>query len=345
MPWTLERDDLDALGRGASLLGGGGGGSPRLVSLSAAAAPMWPVAVHAVDEMDPAMPCVAVGVGGSTMVYGERLPGPDLFADAIATVDRWTGSPARAVCLAEIGGMNAFTALPVSHDLHLVDVDLMGRALPALDQLTLLVDDVPRLAIAASVPSGGVLLLADARPVDIEQVLRAAFQVAGGWAGFVIGGFTVGDLVEHGIAGGLRRALSLGRRWSHRRMPIEERVAAIDGRLLAVGRIAAVESDPSDARVRTFDVRADDGAVARVVARTEAVACVIDGVVVARGPDIIDIVDPQTGAVLQLEDVGLGRNVAVLSLEAPEWWTAEPQRLVRVLPSHYGLAGLDEMHA
>jgi len=169
------------------------------------------------------------------------------------------------------------------------------------------------------------------------------FLHTGAWPIIVIGGFAVGDLVEHGIAGGLARALALGREWGGQGVPIGERIDAVDGRLLAIGRVRAVELHPGDLRVRTIDVAADDGAVVRVVARTETVACVVDGRVVARAPDIIDFADPQTGGVLLIEDIAVGRSVAVLALGAPAWWTARGDRLARVLPSHYGLDGLDRL--
>lgn len=345
MPWTLELDELPALSKGAALLGGGGGGVPRLMALSAVEAASWPVTVHTLDEVEPSTPCVAVGIGGSTMVFGERLPQSDLFAEAIATIDRWTGTPARAVCLSEVGGMNALSALPLAHELQLVDVDLMGRALPQLDQFTLLADDVPGLVVAISAWTRGTLLMTDVRPADVEQVLRAAFQAAGGWAGVVIGGFTVGDLEEHGIAGGLSRALEVGAAWDAEPMPIESRIAAIGAQQLGIGRVTSVEHDAADVRVRTFGITAPDGALLRLITRDETLACMVDGRVLARAPQIIDVVDPQTGSVLQVDDIAVGKSVAVLALEAPSWWTQDAERLARVVPSRYGLEGLDVVHA
>jgi DUF917 family protein len=343
MGWTLERDDLPALSVGASLLGGGGGGAPRLMGLSAVESVSWPLDVHEARELDPSTPCVAVGIGGSTTVFGERLPGTGLFADAIETIDRWTGRRAAAVCLTEVGGMNALSPLHVARDLALLDVDLMGRALPDLDQFSLLVDDLPGIAIAISPWSRGSFLMADGRPADVEHVLRAAFQAAGGWAGIVIGGFTAGDLAEHAMHGALSRARALGRAWGSSDT-IGARIASIGARTLALGRVSHVGPDPADVRVRVIDVASDDGAAVRLVARSEVVACVVDGVVTARSPDIIDVVDPQSGAVLQVEEIATGRSVAVLALDAPEWWS-RPGRLERVLPSRYGLAGLDEVGA
>lgn len=346
MPWTLDRGDIAALSRGAALLSGGGGGHTRITELISAEAVAWPIAVHGVDEVPPGLPCVAVGVGGSTMVFGERLAEGELFTEAIEAVDRWTGAPARAVCLIEIGGMNALTALPHAASLTLVDADLMGRALPGIDQLTLLVDDLPGLVIAVSPGPRGAMLVADARPADAEHVLRAAFEAAGGWAGMVVGGFLTGALAEHAVVGSLRRAFELGTAWGDDdAVPIEARTAAAGGRCFGTGRVTAVELHPDDARVRIIDVEIADGSVLRLVARSEVLACMVDGLVVARAPDIIDVVDPQTGTVHQVEDIVPGRSAAVIAFDAPAWWSERPHRLRRVLPSHYGLRELDEVPA
>ena len=346
MPWMLERDDIGALSIGAALLSGGGGGHTRIASLASQGSVSWPIAVHEVQEVDPELPCVAVGVGGSTMVFRERLPSGDLFQEAIEAVDRWTGTPAAAVCLTEIGGMNALTALPHAASMTLIDSDLMGRALPGIDQFTLLVDDLSALVLAVSVGQRGVMVVADARPGDVEHVLRAAFETAGGWAGIALGGFRVGDLAEHAVGGSLRRALDLGRSWGvDATAPIADRAVEAGGRHLGIGRVTAISLHSTDPRVRIIDVDGASGAQLRLVATTEVLACMLDGRVVARAPDIIDVLDPQTGAVHQIEDIAVGRNVAVIELEAPEWWRRRPERLARVLPSNYGLDGLDVIAA
>lgn len=344
MPWTLDRGDIAALSRGAALLSGGGGGHTRIAELASVEAVAWPITVHAIDEVDPDLPCVAVGVGGSTMVFRERLAAGELFTGAIEAVDRWTRAPARAVCLTEIGGMNSLTALPHAGALRLIDADLMGRALPGIDQFTLLVDDLPELVIAVSLGPRGAMLVADARPEDVEHVLRAAFEAAGGWAGIVIGGFRAGALEEHGVQGSLRRAFELGTAWgADDTVPLEARTAAAGGRCFGTGRVTAVELHAQDARVRIIDIEIADGSVLRLIARSEVLACVVDGLVVARAPEVIDVVDPQTGTVHQVEDIVAGRSAAVIGFAAPAWWSERTHRLRRVLPSHYGLEGLDEV--
>jgi uncharacterized protein len=65
--------------------------------------------------------------------------------------------------------------------------------------------------------------------------------------------------------------------------------------------------------------------------------------VLAAAPTVVAVVDAVTREVLQLAELGPGRNVFVLALPAPAWWRAAGHRLAAVVPSRYGLAGLDRV--
>src|SRR5699024_3877339 len=160
-------------------------------------------------------------------------------------VQRWLGAAAEAVCALEAAGLNGLAALHLASSHQVVDADCMGRALPDLDQLSLLVDEVPGLVFATPTGAGGVALLDGARAADIEHVARTAIERHGGWAGLVVGGFTVGDLAAHAITGSTARALSLGR--ALRTAPTQDPEAlatAVGGTLLGVGRVLEVASEP-----------------------------------------------------------------------------------------------------
>lgn len=137
--------------------------------------------VHDVTELDPATPCIAVSYVGSTLLLEERLPDEASFAEAIAAVGRWLGSPATAVCTLEAAGLNALTALHLADTHQVVDADCMGRALPGLDQLSLLIDQVPGLVACVPTGSGGVALPARRPPLGRRAgaALRPGVAAAG----------------------------------------------------------------------------------------------------------------------------------------------------------------------
>lgn len=338
----LQRDDLTALARGYSLLGSGGGGSTTMLELMLAGSYREPIEISPISSLDPRTPCLGVAFVGSTMLLGERLPGADPFARLLAAVERWIGHPVPAVCSLEGGGMNGLAPLTLAGSHLVVDADCTGRAVPGLDQMSLFVDRVPGLVFACDTGAGGVALVEAHRAIDAERVVRSAIIQAGGVGCAVLGGFTVGDLHEHAIGGHLAHALELGRAYlASAGAPLPLLADALGGELLAEGRIVSVAASPQDPHVNAVEISGLGGAVHRVVSRSETLAVLTDGLLVASAPTIIVVVDAVSREILEVTELRLARNVAVFSIPAPAWWNARPERRAKVLPSAYGLDDLD----
>ncbi|MFT4219908.1 MAG: DUF917 family protein [Microbacterium sp.] len=335
MAWTLERDDLDALELGLALLGGGGGGETEVFGRLLRANTELPIELVDVGELDPGLSCLAVGIVGSTILLGERLPADDAADAAIEAVERWLGAPAAAMCGVEHAGLNGLIVPAFAGARHAVDADLMGRALPRIDQFSLYLDDVPDLVLALATGSGGVAMLDGARPADAEVVVRQAILSAGGWAVLVVGGFRVGDLAVHGLGGTLARALRLGRALE-RHGP---RPAAVEGegRWLGTARIVAIDVHPAAAAIVDVQLRGPDGDVVRLVGASEFNACFWNGARVAGGADIVAVIDVWRGRPLQLPALRVGQVVALVAIDAHPWWRAAAHRVER--------AGLDALEA
>jgi DUF917 family protein len=279
---------------------------------------------------------------GSTMLLGERMPGAEPFAALLAAVERWLGHPVPAVCSLEGGGMNGLAPLTLARTHLVVDADCTGRAVPGLDQMSLFVDRVPGLVFACETGADGVALVEARRAIDAERVVRSAIVQAGGVGCAVLAGFTVGDLREHAIEGHLARALTLGRSFrAHVDAPLSVLPDALGGEVLAEGRVVSIAPAATDPHVSAAEVAGLDGTVHRIVTRSETLAVLSDGRLVAAAPTIIVLVDAVSREILEVTDLRLARHVAVLSLPAPAWWHARPERLARVVPSSYGLDDLD----
>lgn len=338
----LVRDDLGALARGYALLGSGGGGSTTMLELMLGASDGWPIEVADASSLDPSTPCLGVAFVGSTMLLGERMPGAAPFASLLAAVERWLGHPVPVVCSLEGGGMNGLSPLTLAGTHTVVDADCTGRAVPGLDQMSLFVDRVPGLVFACETGADGVALVEATRAIDAERVVRSAIVQAGGVGGAVLAGFTVGDLHEHAMEGHLARALRLGRSFqAAASSPLPVLAETLGGELLAEGRIVSISTSPADPHVNAVEIAGRSGAIHRVITRSETLAVLSDGLLVASAPTIIVVVDAVSREILEVTDLGLARHVAVLGLPAPEWWNARADRLARVVPSAYGLEDLD----
>lgn len=326
------------------MLGAGGAGSPHLSALVLESSAAWPIVVHAPEELDADRPCIAVGYGGSTFLLEEQLPGLDPFGPAIRAIERWLGVEDAVICSIEAAGINGLANLQLAGSRDLVDADCMGRALPDFDQLSVLVDGLPGIVAAASAGPGGVAVVEGARPRDVERVIRTAIECNGGWAGTAFGGFTVGDLHAHAMTGTVARALAIGRASADAiRADLPALADSLGGRLLGTGRVIDARHERTAPGVVSFEVQADDGAVLRLVARSELVALVRNGVVVAATPTIIVALDATTMAVLEVDQVAVGKDLVLLSLPAPAWWLATPGRRRQAEAIHWGIEGLEEI--
>jgi DUF917 family protein len=330
----LQADDAVVFGRGTALLGCGGGGRVDHM-VSALRVALGDRSVPVVDLDDPALgSVVAVGLIGSTTVLEEKMPSGEELPAALAAVERWTGTRADAVVAAQIGGVTGPAAALTAHaaGLPLVDADLVGRAVPRIDQLSVFVG--PTTTVTAAATTSGLRIVVDARhPHDVETVWREAVSHSGGWAAFAIGPVPVSLLRERAVVGSVQRALRTGR-------AAAELAALIGGRVVAQGRVIDVQREGDAlAFVRSsLAIRdAGTGAVARVEAGSEYVHCLVDGLPVASTPSVITVVDARSLAPVATDRTRVGNELAVLVLPSAPWWWADPDRTARTGPRAFGI--------
>jgi DUF917 family protein len=106
--------------------------------------------------------------------------------------------------------------------------------------------------------------------------------------------------------------------------------------------VVASTSEPDAPGTHSYDVRTSGADVLRLVARSEFIALVRNGVVAAASPTIITVLDTVSRATLQVDELAVGKDVIILGLPAPAWWATDARRLARARPSRWGIAGLEE---
>lgn len=340
---VVRAGDVDDLVVGVALLGSGGGGDAvtfgRVLRRRLGDGEL---ALLGPEDV-PGAVVVPTGVVGATSVFTEKLPGGREFTGAVAAVARWTGQSPTAVMGLEAGGLNGVTALVAALDLGLpfVDADLMGRALPRLDQLTWAVRGLPVTPCAMCEPSGQVVMVDDADAVALERTARAFLPVAGGWAAIALPPTEVGVGTRQAVTGSIARALALGR--AHATLPgtpAPDLVAEVLGaRVLATGRVLEVARYGglgAFGRGSVTVVGESQGTVVRVEAENEFLLAIADGVPVASCPDLLCLLDRRTAVPLGVDRVRAGDEVMVVTLPGPVWWH-QPDVLPHVAPAAFGL--------
>jgi DUF917 family protein len=337
----LTAGDVDALVVGLTLLGSGGGGDPHPFrhALRRTLADTELVLHDPADLGD--APVVALGMIGATRVLNEKLPSGEEIIRAVRALSRWTGTEPAALMPFEAAGLNGALAVAAAGELGLplVDADLMGRALPRLDQLTLAVAGGPLCPFAMAEPGGQLVLIDDAPPAALERVARTVVAQGGGWAGCAIAPAPASRVGADACTGTLARALRLGRAHAGLVRPTAREVAsALDARVLAAGRTVEIARHPSASFGRAGVAVLDDGgAVLRVEAENEYLLAVLDGEPVASCPDLLCLLDRRTATPIAVDGLRLGDDVLAVVLPGPPWWRASQERLRRVDPRAFGL--------
>jgi DUF917 family protein len=223
----------------------------------------------------------------------------------------------------------------------LLDADLMGRALPRLDQFSWAVQGLPVTPCALREPSGQIIVIDAVDAAGLERSARAFLAEAGGWAAIALPPTRIEEAVSNAVVGSLGRALALGR--AHVALPDTPSRAqvesALDATVLAVGRIVDVARMGQAGHFGRGSVTLVDpstGEIVRVEAENEYLLALVDGDPAASTPDLICLLDRRTAAPISVDRVRVGDEAIVAVLPGPAWWRAE-DRLPYVSPAAFGL--------
>lgn len=342
---VIRDDDLEALVVGVTLLGSGGGGDTgafgRMLRRRLGAGEL--VLRDAADV--PGVSVSPIGVVGATSVLMEKLPGGGEFDAAVRAVSRWTGVEVTGLMPLEAGGLNGLTPLIAALDLGLpvVDADLMGRALPRLDQFSWAVAGRPLTPCALSEPSGQVVVVDNVDATGLERAVRSFVAHTGGWAVLALAPTPVEAATEDAVRGSLTRALALGRAHAGLEPGGEpaEVASGLGGRLLGSGRVEEVgrhlvADGGGFGRGSVCVVDAASRAVIRIETENEYLLALVDGRPEVTTPDLLCVLDRRTLQPIAVDTIRTGDEVVAVALPGPGWWR-RPDRLPHVSPQAFGL--------
>lgn len=344
----VGRDELEPLATGAWILGAGGGGNPYLSWLNLSRLYDDGARVSLVDPMELADDdAVALVAGiGAPLVGQERLPDPHLAARPLRAMEGHLKCRFRAVMSGEIGGANGLRALMVAAvtGLPAVDADSMGRAFPEGQMTSFAIAGLPMLSLVLSDVRGIEVLIARAADARwMERISRKACTEMGSVAAACRAPRMGREIKRHGILHSITKAIRIGRVVLEARRRREDAVAALveaeAGAVLFKGKIVDVERRTTDGflrgRTRIAGVDQDRGAALELAFRNEFAVAWRDGEVIATTPDILCVMDSESGEAIGTEMLRYGQRVSVIALPAPEPFLT-PKGLEQVGPRAFG---------
>ncbi len=333
---TLSDEDFEHLSVGAWILGTGGGGDPYhgLLNIRRLVADGRPVRlVQAMDLLDGDIVGVC-GQMGAPLVSQERITDPAMIAGAVERMEAYLGRPFAALMTVEIGGGNAlqpFLAGAVL-DRPVVDGDTMGRAFPAVQHSSFSVGELSMTPCSMLDIRGNELLLTEAEDwVWTERITRRVCMEWGSRSFNVKGPRTGREVKDWGILGTVSKAIRLGKAVREAQAAHADVVAAVleagEGRSLLRGKVVDVRRRMTGGylwgRTELEGLDVDAGSSMVIEFQNEFIVAWRDERRVASVPELICLLDTESGEAVGSETLRYGQRVTVILLPAPSVYLSE----------------------
>lgn len=345
-------NDLDDLALGSVFLATGGGGDPHvpLLITREAIKEHGPVRLISPDSLSDDAFVVPIGNVGAPTVSLELLPSIDEASQAIDAFEDHVGRKVDAVASFEIGGGNSLVPLVAAAGkrLPVIDGDGMGRALPEAQMMSYAIAGVkPTPALAYDYAGNQATFQTDTTEV-YERHIRSYAMAAGGMVTTVEHSMSGAELKRSVIPGTVSFSVQLGRVLRENRGRAEDLIAPLknifkpsiygDCRLIFKGKVTDKATriiggyDVGEATIDRFD---NAGEPLKISIKNEYLLATLGGRVVASVPDLIVIVDYETGTPINAERLRYGHRVGVFAIGCPDFYRTQAA-LKAVAPRCFG---------
>jgi uncharacterized protein len=340
---VIDLEHLQPMALGCSVLGAGGGGDTYATMLACrhAIERFGPVELADLDDLpDEAlvMPC---GYIGAPVVSLEKVGSGEEGAWLRDGLERLRGAPVAALLASEIGGGNGMQ--PISWaariGLPVADADGMGRAFPEVPQMTMEIAGIDPNPSVLTDERGNHLTINAVDGAWMERIARALSVQFGGSAASTEYTMTAAQARTSTVRGSVTLAIRIGRALQEADDPLAALQREIGASVLIRGKITDVERRVTGGFVRgRAEVEGLGGDRGRSVAleiQNENLVALEGTRLLATVPDIITVLDSETGEAIHTELLRYGQRVAVIAFPCDPVWRT-PGGLALAGPRAFG---------
>lgn len=349
----LTEPDIEALAIGAAILGTGGGGNPYIGKLRCLQELRRGkrVPLIGLDELADDAAVVPIGGIGAPIVSIEKLEEGNEGLRAVRALEEFTGRKVDALIAAEVGGGNALEPIltAAGAGIGIIDGDGMGRAFPEMQMTTFSIYGHRSTPAALADERGNVVLFRHAiSELWFEKLARSAVVTMGGTAVGAEAPMLGAYVKRTAIPGTYTQAIRLGNRVlsanrEHvKAIPLicaqERGVHLMDAKIVDLKRHLRGGFSVGELALEGIDAHV--GTRANVAFQNEFLSFERGGVTEVSVPDLIVILDVDTGHAITTDVLRYGQRVAVLALPCHPLLRT-PQALKVVGPQAFGLEGVE----
>lgn len=338
---VIDERAIEEITLGASILATGGGGDPEiglLWTLDTIKKGKEIVMIKPEDIPDDVMGA-SVGCLGAPIVLTEKPPSQNILVKAFKQLSRYLGKKLELVIPFECGGVNSTVAYAIAGELGIpvVDVDGMNRAFPELHQ-TSWVANGSHASPAVSVDDRGNITIIDTEEDNLraETIARSAAMAYGGisWkASYPLTGKEIKEksiLYSQTIAWDIGRAVMDAR--NNHEDPIEKiiqelkRTQNVDSYRVFNGKIVDINRDFGSEATRGFSsgkiklegIGDYKDQIAEIDFQNEWLRLKVNGKTLCLPPDLITILDNETGEPIRTDIMKYGYRGSILLIPAQD---------------------------
>jgi len=345
---NIELNDMKNIALGGAFLGTGGGGDPYIGRLMAeeAIASKGPVRVLDVQELDDDALIIPVAMMGAPTVMLEKLPRGDEAIAAVEALQNYLGKKATAIFCIEAGGLNSTIPIAVAAAtmLPIIDGDGMGRAFPELQMVSMTMAGVAACPMVMADEKGNSIVLNAVDNLSTEKFARIITVEMGGAGLIALYPMTGAEAKKSILRGSMSLINSIGEiihsEQAANRNPAIRLAHDLNGICLFEGRVLDVDRRTEGGFARgscTIDgLGPDIGSQITLDFQNEfLIAKTADGKPKAITPDLICLLDLESGQPITTEQIRYGFRVIVFGLPCNPQWRSE-HGLELVGPKYFG---------
>jgi DUF917 family protein len=328
----VDEHDIEDIALGATVLGTGGGGDPHVGKLVAkqAVRDHGPVEVIPPDDLDDDALVIPTAQMGAPTVAVEKVPGGGEPTASLERLEKEFGREATATMPIECGGINSTFPFAVAarKDIPLVDADGMGRAFPELQHETFNIYGVDGTPAVVSDERGNTCLLETDSNEELEWIARGITVRMGG-VGYIADYPMSGEEVtETAIPGTMSLAAELGAAVRSAGENVVEAIREVTSESIYGEAVSLFEGKIVDVKrrneggfvlghVELDGLGPDHGSTMNIEFQNENLGAMRDGEYVATVPDLITVLDRESGDPIPTEKLRYGARARVLAIPTP----------------------------
>lgn len=338
---VIDKQAITEITLGASILATGGGGDPEIGLLWAYKVIEEGNEIILVDPLDVPDDIFVASPSplGSALVLTEKPLSYDILSNAINGLEKYTGKKLNGIIPVECGGVASIVAYATAgkHGVPVIDVDGMNRAFPEIQMTSWHTHGISATPMV-SADDRGYITVIDTKGNDnvAELIARRTSMSYGGISWVALYPMSGKDLKATSILNSQSIAWDLGKAVLNARKkhfdPIEEllkafkRVRNLDGYKIFDGKMVDINRDFGSEASKGFTmgkvvmegINEYKGSVAELDFQNEWLIVKVDGIVKCLTPDLIAILDSETGEPIRTDIMKYGYRGTIIVLPASE---------------------------